>query len=228
MLKRIWSYGLVLLLSTSVQAQNRPLTVIELFTSQGCSSCPPANDNLALLAKRPDVLALSFGVTYWDYLGWRDTFASRANTQRQRDYVRGLGLRNLYTPQMVINGRADTVGVRLGDVDRISAQTARSTNVPNLTSRLGQISLSGGQPNQAAAVWLVRYDPRTIQVPVQRGENTGKTLPHTNVVRELTQLGTYVGRPLNLALPPPSDAILKSAILVQGQNGGPIIAALKL
>jgi hypothetical protein len=209
----------------SASAQTRPVTVIELFTSQGCSSCPPSNDNLAVLAKRPDVLALSFGVTYWDYLGWSDTFASPANNDRQVDYVRALRLRAPYTPQMVINGRADTVGGRLGDISRIARSLPLPAAGPSITTSASGITLGASAIGQGAGVWLVRYDPRTIQVPVQRGENTGKTLPHTNVVRELVRVGTYQGRSLTITLPARANPLLKSAILVQSGIGGPIVAA---
>jgi hypothetical protein len=215
-------------LQSAVRAPSTGLTVIELFTSQGCSSCPPANDNLARLANQPDVLALSFGVDYWDYLGWRDTFANRAYTQRQRDYARGLHLSNVYTPQMVINGRGDLVGTRMGDIDRARGRTAAVSGGPSLTLSGAQLSIGATKSlAQAADIWLVRYDPRIIQVPIQRGENTGKTLPHTNVVRQFVRLGSYSGQAMNIALPAATQANLRTAILVQTSSGGPIIAAVK-
>jgi hypothetical protein len=218
----------MMLLATPNIVHGEPLTVVELFTSQGCSSCPPANDNLAIIAKQPDVLALSFGVTYWDYLGWRDTFASPQNTNRQTDYARALRLPNVYTPQMVINGRVDTVGGRLSEISRLSRSVPIGNTGPTIATTPTSITLSASSQVTPASIWLVRYDPRVIQVPVQRGENTGKTLPHTNVVRELVRLGTYQGQQVSLRLPPQSSAILKSAILVQRGNGGAIIAARKL
>ena len=118
--------GLVMALvaSTSVHAADiRHPVVVELFTSQGCSSCPPANDNLARLTGRPDVIALSFGVTYWDQLGWKDTFASRQYTERQWAYARQLRHDNVWTPQVVVNGRADTVGVNRADIDSLIRST---------------------------------------------------------------------------------------------------------
>ena len=103
------------------------LTVVELFTSQGCSSCPPANDNLWRLSTRPDVLTLSFSVTYWDDLGWPDTFARPAYTQRQRDYQHGLGTDNVWTPQMVVDGRNQIVGQRMSDIERLLVAHRPST-----------------------------------------------------------------------------------------------------
>ncbi len=228
MLKRaITGLGLALALNLGGQAMAQPLTVVELFTSQGCSSCPPANANLAKLAGRPDILALSFGVTYWDSLGWKDTFASKAYTDRQWDYARGLRHANVATPQVVINGRADVVGNSLEEIEK----TARSTPGPagpGLTLTADSLAIAAGpKPAKPAQVWLVRYDPDTVQVPIRRGENTGKTLPHRNVVRELTKLGAFDGRAMTLRLPPARQPNLKSAILVQSGPGGPILAAAK-
>ena len=201
------------------------LTVVELFTSQGCSSCPPANANLVRLAGRPEVLALSFGVTYWDQLGWADTFAQPAFTARQRDYQRGLGNDNVWTPQMVIDGRADVVGGRMAEIEgRIAAHRPFSGPVIRFNPR--GVGLAGGQPpQQAADVWLVRYERRAIEVPVARGENGGRTLPHANVVRELTRLGEWRGETVGFALPPARTAGLATAVLVQAPRGGPILGA---
>ena len=228
MLKRaIAGVGLALGLGLTGQAQAQPLTVVELFTSQGCSSCPPANANLARLAGRPDILALSFGVTYWDSLGWKDTFASKAYTDRQWDYAHGLHHANVATPQVVINGRVDVVGHNLAEIEK----TARSNPAPagpGLTLTADRVAISAGpKPAKPAQVWLVRYDPSTVQVPIKRGENTGKTLPHRNVVRELTKLGAFDGQATTLRLPPARLANQKTAILVQSGPGGPILAAAK-
>jgi hypothetical protein len=213
---------------SAIRPASTGLTVIELFTSQGCSSCPPANDNLARLAGQPDVLALSFGVDYWDYLGWRDTFASAAYTARQRDYARGLHLRNVYTPQMVVNGRSDLVGTRMSDIDRARGRTAALSGGPSLSLNNTQITIGATPPlAEAADIWLVRYDPRIVQVPVQRGENTGRTLPHTNVVRQFVRLGAYNGQAVTMSLPSSTQANLRTAILIQRAGGGPIVAAVK-
>jgi hypothetical protein len=204
------------------------LKVVELFTSQGCSSCPPANANLASLANRRDVLALSFGVDYWDYLGWKDTFASPDYTQRQRDYARGMALRNVYTPQMVVNGSRDLVGNRMTDVERALSLAAPLTAGPSLSVSSGRVTL-GTRPAlaRAATVWHVAYDPAAVQVPIRRGENGGKTLPHVNVVRRLSKLGEFNGQPITLSLPTATNPALRSAILVQSGVGGPILSAIK-
>ena len=202
--------------------------VEELFTSQGCSSCPPANDNLAGLAGRPEILALSFGVTYWDNLGWKDTFASPAFTARQWDYAHGLRHRQVWTPQMVVNGRSDVTGASRGEIDRALRAADRGGGGPALSLTGETVSVGAGvAPTGGAEVWLVRYDPRTVQVPVRRGENSGLTLPHRNVVRELVRIGRWKGQPLKIAAPRSRNRGLQTAVLVQSGRGGPIIAASK-
>ena len=203
--------------------------VVELFQSQGCSSCPPANANINAIADQPGVLALSFGVTYWDDLGWKDTFATRAGTDRQWDYARGsLHNSNVATPQVVINGRTETVGVDRNDLNRRIAQAVLPAGAPSLSLAGSMLSVSAAAaPRAASDVWLVRYDPRTVQVAIRRGENGGRTLPHRNVVRELTRLGAWAGPAVRFDLPKTSNPAFATAILVQEAHGGPILAALK-
>lgn len=205
--------------------------VVELFTSQGCSSCPPADANLIKLSARPDVLALSFGVTYWDYLGWEDTFARPEFTERQMVYERPLGHAGAFTPQMVVGGRADAVGHDLREVEALIAnEAARQAAEPGpaITVADGTVTIAAGTaPERYAEIWLVRFDPRMTEVPVARGENRRRVLPITHVVRELTLLGSWIGKDVTLALPPATDG-LESALLVQLSQGGPILAAAKL
>ncbi len=204
----------------------RPV-VLELFQSQGCSSCPPANANLNAIADRLDVLALSFGVTYWDQLGWKDTFAKPAFTERQKAYARALPAQ-LGTPQMVIEGREDLIGTNAGDVD-LALRRARPAMDASIALSRGRVEIgSGSAPQAGADVWLVRYDPRVQQVAIQRGENNGKTLPHRDIVRELTRLGGWTGAPVAFATMPPADPAFRTAVLVQARNGGPILAAARL
>jgi hypothetical protein len=207
-------------------AAQTPLQVVELYTSQGCSSCPPANAAVAQIANRPEILALSFGVTYWDDLGWKDTFAQKKFTDRQWDYARGLRHDNVGTPQVVINGRADTVGQSVPEIDGALRRAALPAGAPLVTLTLSRVEIAGSAPRRPADVWLVRYDPNIVQVPIKRGENTGKTLPHRNVVRELTRLGDWTGGARSFAIPA-GPAGLKTAILVQAGAGGPILAAAK-
>jgi len=207
-----------------VSAARAQPTVVELFTSQGCSSCPPANANLRAIADQPNVLALSFSVTYWDHLGWKDTFARPAFTERQFAYEPGLHRSGPFTPQVVVNGAADTVGNRLGDIERLVA--AAHLDGPTISLTGGKLRIAAAPEPGDADVWLVRYDPRVIDVPVGRGENQGVTLPHKNVVRELTRLGNWSGNETVFAVPA-APAGLATAILVQRIHGGPIIAAFK-
>ncbi|MDB5482595.1 MAG: hypothetical protein JWO83_3648 [Caulobacteraceae bacterium] len=202
-------------------------TVVELFQSQGCSSCPPANANVIALSARPDILALSFQVTYWDQLGWKDTFGSPENTARQWDYARALRHDNVWTPQVVVNGRTDVVGVRKGEIEQAIVRVDRGASGPAVTVAGGRVTIAGAALARPAGVWLVRYDPNVVQVPIRRGENGGLTLPHKNVVRSLTRLGDWSGPARSYPLPAPDASGLKSAILVQAGPGGPILAAAR-
>lgn len=221
--------GLAMLATSSVSlaADAAHPAVVELFQSQGCSSCPPANANLIALAGRPDVLALSFQVTYWDRLGWKDTFGSPVFTARQWDYAHALKHRDVWTPQVVVNGRADTIGNRPGQIEQLLQRQDRGTGGPELTLTGARVSVSGAARARPADIWLVRYDPRVLQVPIQRGENGGKTLPHRNVVRELVRLGAWSGDTRSYGLPPPAQPDLRTAILVQDGPGGAILAAAR-
>lgn len=202
----------------------RPV-LVELFQSQGCSSCPPANANLLAIAGRPDVLALSFQVTYWDRLGWKDTFARPAFTARQWDYAKAGGRRQVATPQMIINGRGVINGGNRAQLAQALRQFDRGAAGPAISAGEGQVTIGAGAAQGAATVWLVRFDPRTIDVPIRAGENGGKTLPHRNVVRALELLGSWQGKSARFSLGQAPDGNLRTAILVQAGPGGPILAA---
>ena len=201
--------------------------VVELFQSQGCSSCPPANANLIALSQRPDVLALSFGVTYWDSLGWKDTFASPQYTARQWDYAHALRHDNVFTPQVVVNGRIDGVGAQHGEIEALMRRAERTAPGPVVTIGASDVSIGAAPAARGADVWLVRYDPRVVQVAIQRGENGGRTLPHRNVVRELVRLGGWKGQAARFSLPASHDPALRTAVLVQTAGAGPILAAAR-
>jgi len=204
-----------------------PPVVVELFQSQGCSSCPPANANVKAIADRPGVLALSYGVTYWDYLGWKDTFAKPQYTARQRDYARSLGHTNVHTPQVIINGRRELIGNDSRQLDGAIRSTG-ALNGPSIAVRAGRVEVGAGRaPAGAATVWLVRYDPRVRAVPIRRGENGGRTLPHKNIVVEMTALGRWDGRAAHYDLPAAQDRALATAILIQTGKTGPILAAAR-
>ncbi|HET9160630.1 MAG TPA: DUF1223 domain-containing protein [Caulobacteraceae bacterium] len=211
--------------AVSVHAADKPPVVIELYQSQGCSSCPPADLNVNAIADRPDVIALSFAVTYWDQLGWKDTFAKPAFTQRQWDYAHAFKRGEVATPQVVINGRSDVVGNIRPQIEAAIAR-AQPFSGPTISVAGNKVTLGAGATADAD-VWLVRYDPRVHQVPIARGENAGKTLPHKNIVRELVRLGGWTGRAVSFDLPTCSEPGLKSAILVQARKGGPILSAAR-
>jgi len=162
--------------------------VIELYQSQGCSSCPPAIANINAIADRPDVLALTFAVTYWDRLGWKDTFAKPAFTARQWDYARAGFLGQVATPQTIVNGRAVTNGGNRAALIQTIRQADRGVSGPAIAAANGRVTVGVGSAPRPATVWLVRYDGRTLNVPIRAGENGGRTLAHRNVVRGAVSL----------------------------------------
>lgn len=199
--------------------------VIELFQSQGCSSCPPALAVLDQLADRPDVLALNFAVTYWDQLGWKDRFARPEFTARQWDYARAAGRSNVATPQLIVNGRRAVLGSRKPEVEQAIAATRRAPGPPIAASGTS-LAIGKGAPADAQ-VWLADYDPRRLPVAIGAGENGGRTLVHRDVVRALTPVGRWTGAPARFVLPPLAPG-LNRAVLVQVGKGGPIVAAARL
>ncbi|MGH6921337.1 MAG: DUF1223 domain-containing protein [Geminicoccaceae bacterium] len=204
--------------------------VVELFTAQGCSSCPPADRLLGELAGRADVLPLSFHVTYWDRLGWPDTFGLEDSTRRQQLYAGWLGERRVYTPQMVIGGRIDVVGSARGRVlDAIELLQGHGEPGPELTVTGDRLSVAAGGQG-AAAIWLVAFDDHQ-DVTIERGENRGKTLRYHHVVRELARVGNWHGRPIEVGLPLGELAAAGrdgAAILLQRLSDGVILAAARV
>jgi hypothetical protein len=202
-----------------------PLTVVELFQSQGCSDCPPANANLMALSDRPDLLTLSFGVTYWDQLGWKDTFASPQYTERQWDYAHAFHRTEVFTPEVVVNGRADVVGRDRSELEALIRRQVNRSG-PEIRIDNDSVTVNAGAPGDSQ-VWLVRFDPKIEQVAIARGENGGLTLPHRNVVKELVKLGDWTGKPVSYPIPRASQPGLREAILVQAGPGGAILAAAR-
>ena len=204
----------------------RSPVVVELFQSQGCSECPPAQEYLNRLSERSDVLALSYGVTYWDYLGWKGSFASPQFTQRQRGYsTRNHGV-GVATPQYWINGQVTVLGVnpvRVAQlVDLGGPLGGPSVSIAGSTLNIG----SGSAPPGGANIWLVYFDPATIPVAIRASENGGRTVIHHDIVRELKLLGRWSGERQTITLPSAPTG-LRSAVLVQVQSGGPILAAVE-
>jgi len=209
-------------------ADARHPLVIELFQSQGCSSCPPANANLFTWATRDDALALNFSVDYWNSLGWKDTFAKPAFTARQRAYAQALGHSEVYTPQMIVNGRADVTGADAAELQALAKREDRGAGGPELSIEPGRAVIAAGEaPPGGADVWLVRYDPATREVAVKRGENAGRLLPHAHIVVDLVLIGRWRGQPERFDLPAKTDPRLLAAVLVQAAGTGPILAAVK-
>ncbi len=205
--------------------------VVELFTSQGCSSCPPADALLDELAGRPGVVALSLHVDYWDYIGWKDPYASPMNTARQQRYAEALNLRYVYTPQIVVDGRANVVGSHRAEVLEAIAAAAkrdRPIDITFGTSNGGTVIIPEGHaPDEGATVWLAIYDREHV-TEIKRGENAGRELRNANVVRSFERLGTWTGARLEIPLDL-SGARARGrdgcAVIVQRGRAGPVLAA---
>ena len=212
----------------AARAAVRAPVVVELFTAQGCASCPQADRMLQDLATRKGVVALTLPVDYWDYLGWADTFAEPGFTERQRAYAHRLKVREIYTPEIVVDGRKEAPGLDKDAVDALIHGAARDlADGPRIELlRAGsRVRVSGGAGR--SDVWLVRYDPQEHSVRVKTGENKGKLVSQRYVVRELTRLGGYAGETRSYALPKASKDGLSTLVMVQGLRGGPILSVGK-
>jgi hypothetical protein len=223
-------------LAQSPRTQATGVTVLELFTSQGCSSCPPADLLLGQLGKRPGVLVLSYSVDYWDYLGWRDTLGSAANSDRQREYARERGDGRVYTPQMVVDGITHVNGADVVAIDRaIDAAGARLAGARvSVAMRAEGDTLVidiGAAPAQsekrAATVWLA-IAKEVEKVVIARGENRGREISYNHPVREMTPIGMWKGEAMTLRLPLKElktmggDCVMA---LLQVENAGAILGA---
>ena len=207
---------------------------VELFTSQGCSSCPPADAELGKLARRPDIVALSFHVDYWDYIGWKDRFATKETTARQRVYARTLNQRYVYTPEMVVDGRVNQPGIDDGQIAGMLADARRQSTVratPTLNRMADgslRIWLAAQKLERPADILLFVYD-RRHSTPVERGENEGRRLDNFNVVRRFERVSSWTGA--EAAWTVPADRFTPDqglAILVQQADQGAVLGANKL
>jgi hypothetical protein len=202
----------------------RPV-VVELYTSQGCSSCPPADALLGQLSTRKDVLALSLPITYWDMLGWKDTLASENNTRRQKAYARVLGRGGVYTPQMIVDGLTDVIGSREPAVAAaIGARAADGQSVPvDLLASHQELHIAvGSAPDQSdhdATIWLFRVLPQA-SVRIGNGENGGRTVVYRNVVRDIKAVGMWKGQAVTLDLPRSEVGAGRDGVAVVVQQGG--------
>lgn len=216
----------LILIAAAGSAMAKPPVLVELYTAQGCASCAEANAHVGKLAERPGVLALTFPVDYWDYLGWTDTFAKPEFTERQKAYVTRLKLREPYTPQVVVDGRHEAPGLKTAEVDRlVRAAVAAPRNAPDMKfigPRRVDVG-SGRVPTGGAEVWLIRYDPRELEVAVKAGDNRGETVVQKNVVREIKRLGVWRGRPQAYRMTAAAEEGLKTVVVVQAAKGGRVL-----
>ncbi len=184
-----------------------PRAVIELFTSQGCSSCPPADRVLSELANDSSLVTMSLPVDYWDYLGWKDTLALHGHSNRQRAYANARGDREVYTPQVVVNGIVHVLGSNKAAIEQAIAQTKRTAAPLTLPVKMavanGKVTVSvpaSEGEHHSAEVWLCPITSKT-KVAIGRGENRGSTVTYTNVVRRWVKLGTWNGKAQTFSLP---------------------------
>ncbi|MEQ6202755.1 DUF1223 domain-containing protein [Sulfitobacter sp. HNIBRBA2951] len=217
-------------LTSPLAAEQRPV-VVELYTSQGCSSCPPADAILSELSGRSDVIALALHVDYWDYIGWTDEFGDPAHAKRQRAYASYAGRRSVYTPEMIVNGQTDIVGAKPMDLSKaIAEHKARAPRMTLEATRNGDtLTVKGSALGDAAVpmdVHLLRVIPEQ-QSKITRGENRGSTYEYTNIAHDLQNLGSWDGKsPLDMTVSVTGDASV--VVLVQEADAGPIVAAARL
>ena len=211
------------LAQTALAGSAQPDRVVELFTSQGCSSCPPANDIITDVSNDPDTLALSYGVTYWDYLGWKDTFADPKFTKRQKTYGRVFDMGNLYTPQIVLNGASHG--------SRYSPRDIRTMDLPATDAEIKLVKRESGlearaNSDETYAAILVEYVHGPQTVPVKAGENRGRTLKISNVVTDVTDLGLWdTATSENLSLVDDLAPGKAYALLLHDAESGKIVSA---
>ena len=219
-----WIMAAIAIACAQVAAAKAPRVVMELFTSQGCSSCPPADALVGRFTSNPDVLALSFHVDYWNDLGWADPFSSKASTDRQYAYARTLGERSVFTPQLVVNGTQSLVGSQEGAVQHALAGVKDAFPVQADLSRQpdGSFTVNLAGPAVRADVWEVRYVRKAV-TQIRAGENGGRTLETFNNVTRIHRLGAFAPGTLNLPpLKSPDDGI---AVVVQAPAGRVLGAA---
>jgi hypothetical protein len=219
-------------LVTADRAAGAPLTVVELFTSQGCSACPPADALLGEIARQPDILALSEHVDYWDYLGWHDPYAMASMTVRQRAYARSLGLKYVYTPQVVVQGLLQAAGTdRAAVLKAIAEAPATTVDLDLAWNGPGRLAVRLGKaPPEArpSDIWFVLFD-RTRTTRIGTGENSGRQLVNHHVVREFRHVAAWDGQPgeVVVAVPAMDPQAAGCAVIVQAMDGGPVHGAAR-
>jgi len=235
-----WSgtLGVCAIVAVIRPAHAEPKAVVELFTSQGCSSCPPADKVLGELAKDPSVIALSLPIDYWDYLGWKDTLADSRFSARQKAYSHMRGDRDVYTPQVVVNGAAHVIGsdrARIEGAIKDTGKTDQVMSVPVTMSLSGKqltVSVAPGKEGapKRGEVWLCSIS-KAVPISISRGENRGREIVYHNVVRNLLKVGDFNGNAGSWTVPLDSvmrEGIDAAAVLVQDGNRdkpGPMLGA---
>ncbi|KAF3932204.1 hypothetical protein ABW20_dc0109609 [Dactylellina cionopaga] len=208
------------------------IALVEIFQSQGCSSCPPANSNvIELMNNYPGVLLLTYEVTYWDYLGWKDSFGNKDFDRRQRDYAAVFGNESVFTPQVIVNGRADGVGNSFKDLNKIVSKgvmDAANEDFARVETEGNSILISGAEMEESADVHLVRYMPNPADVDIKRGENAGRCIPHRNVVVDIKKIGEWKGGSIVFNIGEEKLEGIARAVLLQKGRGGPVIGSAKL
>jgi hypothetical protein len=214
--------------AADARARDTRPVLVELFTSQGCSACAAAEALAADLADQKAAMVLTFPVDYWDYLGWKDTFARPEFAERQRAYQKTLGLREVYTPQMVFDGAAQTGKTTPSKAPEMIRAAARAHHPsPAMAIDHGRLAIgSGPAPTAGADVWLVRYESRPRETTVGDGENRGATVVYRNVVKTLKRVGVWTGRAHVYPLPGAAGD-LNTVILLQAKTSGHILGLLK-
>lgn len=221
--------GLYLASLAAVQAE--PVVVVELYTSQGCSSCPPADEFVAMLASDPRILPLALHVDYWDYIGWADAFAQAKFTDRQRDYAQVVGSRTIYTPQLIIGGADRIEGFAPEKTaDALRAHLDAVAPVRLTATREGDMLVIHAETDTpldaAVRVQLVRYTPAET-VTIERGENSGKTITYTNIVTSWQRLEDWPGH-ASLEMRVPYAGAEPGAVIVQTEGPSTILAAVRV
>lgn len=195
-------------------------SVIELFTSQGCNSCPPADRLLGTLTEDPNLIPLTLAVDYWDYLGWKDTLALHAHSKRQRNYAQERGDMNVFTPQAIVNGVNSVVGSDAGQINAAVRNRPDEPEIPLAVKRNGEnISVDVGAGRGKATVWMLSVASK-VEVEIAKGENKGTTATYFNVVRAWRNLGVWTGTPIRTSVPVSDlESNGADAVVVIVQNG---------
>jgi hypothetical protein len=226
------------MVATICSAEAQPRAVVELFTSQGCSSCPPADKIIGELASDPSVIALSMPIDYWDYLGWKDTLADARFSARQKAYSQVRGDRDVYTPQVIVNGAAQVVGSDRASIDGAISDTGKGSGVMSvpvsmkLDGKQMKVSVAAGQSGAPVhgEVWICSVS-RSVPISIGRGENRGQQVTYHNVVRNILKVGDWNGAANSWSVPLENisrDGVDAAVVYVQDGNRdqpGPMLGA---